>query len=46
MANMALIYHAGPGPLSLSVSYFQHDVQPWAFMLNFGYILFNRKVFN
>lgn len=46
MANMALIYNAAPGPISISISYFQHDIQPWAFMFNFGYILFNRKAFN
>lgn len=46
MANLAFIFNAGPGPVSLSISYFQHDAQPWAFMFNFGYILFNRKVFN
>lgn len=46
MGNLALIYNTAPGPLSMSFSYFQHDPQPWTFMINFGYILFNRKAFN
>lgn len=45
MGNMAFIYHTPPGPLSFSLSYFQNESQPWVFMINFGYILFNRQTF-
>ncbi|MFO7978344.1 MAG: hypothetical protein R6U64_06755, partial [Bacteroidales bacterium] len=45
MGNMALIYHTPPGPLSMSLTYFENESQPWVFMINFGYILFNRQTF-
>jgi NTE family protein len=43
--NAALVLHTPPGPLSISTSYLQGENDPWVFMLNFGYILFNRKTF-
>ncbi len=45
MANMAFVRHTFAGPLSLSVSYFENEAQPLMFMLNFGYILYNRNAF-
>ncbi len=45
MHNAALVFHTPPGPLSISTSYIQGENDPWVFMVNFGFILFNRKTF-
>ncbi len=45
MANLALVYHTAPGPLSISMSYFHNEMEPWVFMINFGFILFNKQAF-
>jgi len=45
MHNAAFVYHTMAGPVSLSASYFQGESDPWVFMFNFGYILFNRRTF-
>jgi len=45
MANMALVYHTPPGPLSISMSYFHNESEAWVFMINFGFILFNQQAF-
>ncbi len=45
MSNLALVYHTAPGPLSLSMSYFHNEQENWVFMVNFGFILFNRQAF-
>ncbi len=45
MANLALVYHTAPGPLSISMSYFHNDLDPWVFMINFGFMLFNKQAF-
>ncbi len=44
MHNAALVYHTAVGPVSLNVSYFDNEPEPWSFIINFGYILFNRSV--
>jgi NTE family protein len=45
MHNAAVVFHTPPGPLSISGTYFQGENDPWVFMVNFGYILFNRRTF-
>ena len=45
MHNAALVFHTPAGPLSISGSYLQGENNPWVFMVNFGYILFNRRTF-
>jgi hypothetical protein len=45
MGNMALVRHLSPGPLSISASYLGQEANAWVFMVNFGYILFNRQLF-
>ena len=45
IANMALVRHLSPGPLSISASYLGQETDSWVFMINFGYILFNRQQF-
>lgn len=44
-ANLALVYHTAPGPLSISMSYFHNEQENWVFMINFGFILFNKQAF-
>jgi NTE family protein len=45
MANLAFVYHTAPGPLSISMSYFHKEQENWVFMINFGFILFNKQAF-
>ena len=45
MANLALVYHTAPGPLSISMSYFHKEQENLIFMINFGFILFNKQAF-
>lgn len=39
----SLIYQSPIGPVWFNVSYFDQQREPWAWSLNFGYILFNQK---
>ena len=39
----SLIYQSPIGPVWFNVSYFREQSEPWAWSLNFGYILFNQK---
>lgn len=43
MGSGSLVLHSPLGPVSLSVNYFDKKPQPWSFLFNFGYILFNRS---
>ncbi len=43
--NLALVFHTPPGPLSISLSYFQNESETLAFMINFGHIIFNKQSF-
>ncbi|MBK8498156.1 MAG: patatin-like phospholipase family protein [Flavobacteriales bacterium] len=39
----SLIYQSPVGPVWFNLSYFDQQREPWAWSLNFGYILFNQK---
>ena len=39
----SLIYQSPIGPLWFNLSYFDQQRQPWAWSVNFGYILFDQK---
>lgn len=43
MGSGSLVLHSPLGPVSFSVNYFDKKPQPWSFLFNFGYILFNRS---
>ncbi len=45
LTNFAIVRHLSPGPLSISTSYLGQKTDAWVFMINFGYILFNRQQF-
>jgi NTE family protein len=45
LTNFAIVRHFSPGPLSISASYLGRESGNWVFMINFGYILFNRQLF-
>ncbi len=45
MASLAFVYHTPPGPLSISMSYFHNEQESWVFLINFGFIMFNRQSF-
>lgn len=44
-ANLALVYHTPPGPITISMSYLHEERENLVFMINFGFILFNRQAF-
>ncbi|MBL0316060.1 MAG: patatin-like phospholipase family protein [Flavobacteriales bacterium] len=39
----SLILHSPLGPLSISANYYDKKEEPWSFLFNFGYIIFNRS---
>ncbi|MDB4583122.1 patatin-like phospholipase family protein [Draconibacterium sp.] len=39
----AMVYQTGVGPVSLSLNYYEKDDKNLYFLLNFGYILFNKR---
>lgn len=41
IGSASLVFHSPLGPLSLNLNYFDQKDEPWSFLLNFGYILFN-----
>jgi NTE family protein len=43
MGSAALILHTPVGPASISVNYYDKEVQEYFFFFNFGYILFNKR---
>ncbi|MFW5778099.1 MAG: patatin-like phospholipase family protein [Bacteroidota bacterium] len=43
--NSSYVYHTPAGPLSIGVQYYDKETDPWSFIINFGFILFNRKTF-
>jgi len=43
MNSSTLIFHSPIGPISLSFNYYQNMDQPFSFIFNIGYILFNPK---
>ncbi len=43
MATSALVFQSALGPVSLSLSYYDKNQTKFFAMLNFGYILFNKK---
>lgn len=43
LASASLIGNTPLGPISLSANYYDKKDEPWSFVFNFGYILFNRS---
>lgn len=43
LGSGSLIYQSPVGPVWFNLSYFDKQREPWAWSLNFGYILFNQK---
>ena len=44
MASTKLVFHSPIGPLAIALNYYDAEqTSPWAFSLNYGYILFNRR---
>lgn len=43
MASSSLIYHSFVGPLRFTMNYFPKQVNPLAFQVSFGYVLFNER---
>ncbi|TSA26610.1 MAG: hypothetical protein D4R67_07625 [Bacteroidetes bacterium] len=43
VATASLVWHTFLGPLSAGVSFYDKTNEPFAFNLNFGYIIFNRS---
>jgi NTE family protein len=43
IASSTLVAHTPLGPISMSANYYDRKEEPWSFVFNFGYILFNRS---
>jgi NTE family protein len=43
VASGTFVTHTPVGPISLSANYYDKKNEPWSFIFNFGYILFNRS---
>ena len=43
IATAGPVWHSPLGPLSLTLNYYSAKQYPWSVLLNFGYILFNKK---
>ena len=43
MGSSSLVFHSPVGPISISVNYYQNYDQPFSFLFNFGYIIYNSK---
>lgn len=37
------VYHSPLGPVSFSVNYYDQRDEPWSWIINFGYLIFNRR---
>lgn len=43
VASSSFIYHSPVGPVRATFNYFPKQIQPFAFQISFGYILFNQR---
>jgi len=43
IASSSLVYQSPLGPVSLSLSYYEHKESPFSLLLNLGYIIFNKR---
>lgn len=43
VASSSFIYHSPLGPIRATFNYFPSQLQPYAFQLSFGYVLFNQR---
>jgi NTE family protein len=43
LASAVLLYHSPIGPISLSANYYPGSDNPWSFMFNIGFIIFNHN---
>jgi NTE family protein len=43
IGSAAAVYHSPIGPVSLSMNYYDRDVDQFSFIVNLGYILFNKR---
>ena len=43
IGSLGGIYHSPLGPLSLNVNYYDQRDEPWTWIVNFGYLIFNKR---
>ncbi|MGB0166227.1 MAG: patatin-like phospholipase family protein, partial [Luteibaculum sp.] len=43
IGSFAAVFQSPIGPLALNLNYYDKSSEPWSFMINFGYILFNNR---
>lgn len=44
--SSSIIYHSPIAPISFTVNYYSGELEPWSFIFNLGYLLFNNRAFN
>ena len=43
IGTAGMVFHSPVGPLSLNVNYFDQKDDPWSWIINFGYLIFNKR---
>lgn len=46
ISSGSIIYHSPIAPISFSVNYYSGEEEPWSFIFNIGYLIFNNRAFN
>ena len=44
--SSSIIYHSPIAPISFTVNYYSGELEPWSFVFNLGYLIFNDRAFN
>lgn len=43
IGSVSTVFHSPLGPVSLSVNYYDQREEPWSWIVNFGYLIFNKR---
>ena len=43
IGSASTVFHSPLGPVSLSLNYYDQREEPWSWIINFGYLIFNKR---
>lgn len=46
ISSASVVFHTPLAPVSFTVNYYSGEEEPWSFMFNIGYLIFNNRAFN
>jgi NTE family protein len=46
ISSASIVYHSPIAPVSFTVNYYSGEIEPWSFVFNLGYLIFNHRAFN